>query len=185
MPPRFGYGSSRSLLAVFLLALTCLACGRSQDRSAGEQRAPSDGGSLENGVYAILREASVRDSAHVAGRLYAILPYEAKYSEADADDPVIYVAIDTTSWVPLILEGAPEARPDGKGRTLLGVTLAREYVKAFEEFTTRHLGGSVAIVLDGEIVTMHKIRSIIREGKVQITRCDDNACEVLFAKLSK
>jgi hypothetical protein len=41
------------------------------------------------------------------------------------------------------------------------------------------------MVVDGEIVTVHKIRSIITGGKVQITRCTDNACEVIRSKLVK
>jgi hypothetical protein len=132
-----------------------------------------------------LIEAASPDSARVAGRAHVVLPYDDRYSEPSERGPRTYVAIDTTSWVPLILEGLPEARPDGSGRTLLGVTLQERYVKPLEDFTTRHLGGRVAILLDGEIVTMHKIRAIIREGKIQITRCDDNACEVLFTKLTR
>lgn len=48
-----------------------------------------------------------------------------------------------------------------------------------------HLWGKIAMVVDGEIVTRHKIRSVITGGKLQITRCVDNACEVIRAKLVK
>jgi hypothetical protein len=39
--------------------------------------------------------------------------------------------------------------------------------------------------LDGELVTVRKVRSLIREGKMQMTRCDDSACEALRARLAK
>jgi len=58
-------------------------------------------------------------------------------------------------------------------------------VKRAEAFTRAHQGGRMAMVIDGEIVTLHKVRSVITDGKVQITRCTDNACEVLRSKLAK
>jgi hypothetical protein len=38
---------------------------------------------------------------------------------------------------------------------------------------------------DGEIVTLHKIRTVVTGGKLQITRCTDDACVVIRAKLMK
>jgi hypothetical protein len=212
-PRRRGLRLAR-LLALGFFLLATLACGRSEQRAssgrdgrepaaglhAGEGGpAPSDSARavrppfpaatadrrLRDGVYPVLREAASADSAHDPERAHVVLPYDDRYSEPAERSPRTYVALDTTSWVPMILEGSPERRPDGSGRTLLGVTLDRRYAKLLEAFTTRHLGGRIAIVLDDEIVTMHKIRSVIREGKVQITRCDDNACEVLYSKLTR
>jgi preprotein translocase subunit SecD len=68
---------------------------------------------------------------------------------------------------------------------ILRVKLKKKYAQRLEDFSRRHLGGTVAIVLDGEIVTLHKVRSVVSGGQVQITRCSDNACEVLKAKLTK
>ncbi len=114
-----------------------------------------------------------------------MLLYDKKYTDADQNEPNKYVAIDTTSFVPLAIEGAPEMKKDGKGMSLLSVTLARENVEQVEDFTRAHLGGRVAIIFDGEIVTLHKVRTIIEGGKLQITRCTDNACEILRTKLAK
>ncbi len=140
---------------------------------------------LHNGLYAVLSEATTPDSANVIERPHIVLPYDRKYTGSDISEPRTYVAIDTSSWVPLILEGQPEATRNGTGRALLSVTLAREYVKSLEDFTTKHLGDRAAVILDGEVITMHKVRSIIREGKMQITRCDDNACDVLRSRLAR
>jgi preprotein translocase subunit SecD len=65
------------------------------------------------------------------------------------------------------------------------VSLARKNVKRAETFTRAHLGGRIAMVVDGEIVTLHKIRTVITDGKVQIARCTDNACDVIYSKLVK
>jgi len=108
-----------------------------------------------------------------------------KYTDSGPDEQVKYVAIDTVSFVPLILETAPETKKDGSGKTILSGALQKEYAKMLEAFTRAHLGGEIGIVVDGEIVTLHKIRSVILGGQFQITRCTDNACEVLRNKLTK
>ncbi len=141
--------------------------------------------SLRNGFYAVLRDSLTEEGAQSENPHASVLLYDKKYADADPGKPVRYVAIDTSSFVPLILEGAPDARKDVGGKTLLSVTIKEEYVKTVEEFSRAHLGGEVAILLDGEIVTIHKVRSVITGGKIQITRCSDNACEVLRAKLAK
>jgi preprotein translocase subunit SecD len=73
------------------------------------------------------------------------------------------------------------SQPDGRIR--LQVALAAEEIPTLETFTRRHVGGRAAIILDGEIVTVHKVRSVIPDGRLQISRCSDRACERIMAKL--
>ncbi len=160
-------------LVAAALLLAAIAC-------AGADSAPP----LRNGVYAVLKEAPAAEQAQVKGVNHAVLLYDRKYSETDRNQPAKYVAIDTASFVPLVLAGPPDAKTDDRGWTLLSVKLAREHVKTLEDFTRAHLNGTVAIVLGGEIITLHKVRSVITGGDVQITRCYDNACQVLRAKLT-
>jgi preprotein translocase subunit SecD len=68
---------------------------------------------------------------------------------------------------------------------MLMVRLAPERVKALEDFTRAHLGGEVATMVDGNIVTMQTVRSVISDGQAHISRCFGNACEVLRVKLAK
>jgi len=140
---------------------------------------------IPNGFYAVLSEASSRAEVRADGIPNIVLVYDGKYVDSSQTVSPSFVVLDAASFVPLILEGPPTTSRDGNGRTLLGVTLSRRYIKTLEDFTKAHLGGRVAIELDGEIITMHKIRSVISEGKVQITRCYDNACSVLLSKLAK
>jgi preprotein translocase subunit SecD len=140
---------------------------------------------IPNGFYAVLSEGSSRDKVRTDSVPNIVLLYDGKYVDSSQTASPSFVALDTVSFVPLILEGSPTASKDGNGRTLLGVTLSRKYIRRLEDFTKAHLGGRVAIVLDGEIITMHKIRSVISEGKIQITRCYDNACELLLSKLTR
>lgn len=41
----------------------------------------------------------------------------------------------------------------------------------------------VALVIDGDALTMHKIKEPLTSGQLQITRCNDNACERLYITL--
>jgi preprotein translocase subunit SecD len=95
------------------------------------------------------------------------------------------VAIDSCSYVPLIIEGTPQTQPDGRGKSVLLVSLKEENAKMLEDFTRSHLGGRVATVVDGEIISLNKIRAVIVGGNLQMTRCTDNACEIIRAKLIK
>src|ERR1035441_8664780 len=126
----------------------------------------ADSASLANGVYAVLREGVTPAEARPGNLPPVTLLYRQKYSESDRNEPPRYVALDPSSFVPLVLAEPPEARKDDRGWTLLHVTFAPEQVKTLATFTRAHLGGGVAIVIDGEIITMHKVRSVIEDGRV-------------------
>jgi hypothetical protein len=52
-----------------------------------------------------------------------------------------------------------------------------------KDFTTRHLGKSAAMIVSGELVSVHRIRSVIAAGKLQITSCGADVCWALHSKL--
>ena len=147
--------------------------------------AADDPQTLEDGVYAVIREASTQAAARAGVVSDVVLPHDAtKYTGESKSGSLVYLALETSSFVPLILEKPPDAHKDERGWTTLDVTLARQHAKTLENLTRTHLGGKVAVVLDGQIVTTHKVRSVISEGNVKITRCFDDACEVLRRKLT-
>ena len=149
------------------------------------QREDDKSHSLRNGFYAILREGLTPEEVRMDDVPHAVLVYDRQYSELDKNEPPKYVAIDTSFFVPLVMAGSPDTQVDDRGWTLLSVTLAREYVKTLEEFTRVPLNGKIAIVLGGEIITMHKVRTVLRDGRAQITRCSDDACQTSLLKLAQ
>jgi hypothetical protein len=64
-----------------------------------------------------------------------------------------------------------------------GMQLAPEQIVPLEKFTRRHVGQQVAIVIGDRVVTVHKVREPIVGDRLQITRCTDNGCDVLFSAL--
>jgi len=184
----------RVLLAVASAGLLCTAMkggprggdtAVSEDPAKAANHQADNPRSLPNGVYAVLREGLTPEEVQLGKVPHRIFLYDRKYSESYKNEPSKYVALDTSFFVPLILAGPPDTEKDDRGWTLLNVTLAREHVKSLENFTRVHLGGNVAIVVDGEIITMHKVRTVIKDGRAQITRCRDDACQVLRVKLAK
>jgi hypothetical protein len=55
--------------------------------------------------------------------------------------------------------------------------------KALERLTSECLDWHITIVLGGEVVTMHKVRQVNRDGDVQITSCAAGAANYLLEQL--
>jgi len=140
------------------------------------------GSALADGMYAVMRDAPTAEEVGGPGNPHRAIRYDQRSASGGQEEPR-YLALQSSSFVPLILEIPPDAHLQDDGRTYLTVTLASQYVKTLEDFTRAHLGGKVAIVVDGDVVTMHKVRTVIDGGKLQITRCTDNACELIRSKL--
>jgi hypothetical protein len=96
---------------------------------------------IPNGFYAVLSEESSREKARSDSIPNIVLVYDGKYVDSSQTASPSYVALDTVSFVPLILEDSPTTKKDGNGRTLLGVALSKQYVRTLEDFTKAHLGG--------------------------------------------
>jgi hypothetical protein len=152
----------------FLLAAALAACTHA--------RASAPAGSMPNGLYKVLAYPAAREGPPA-------VRYDPKLADPARSDSVKWVTLDTSDYVPLVLETKPRAIGQADGRIGLEITLAKEHVPTLEGFTRRNVGGLAAVVLDGEIVTVHKERAIITDGRMQITRCTDRACEKLLTKL--
>jgi preprotein translocase subunit SecD len=98
----------------------------------------------------------------------------------DNEDAHIRFLIDTTEYVPLELDKAPvsEAQTEQKKKLMLSLTPSASEI--LKNFSSRHVMQKVVIVVNGEALTMHKVREPITSGQLQITRCTDNACEKLY-----
>jgi hypothetical protein len=179
--------STLSQVILFSALMLIFGCVNQTTGKAPKQSEPTaNGASLQNGIYAVLSEASTPEQAKVKGIVNVILPYDHdKYSDVVYNEPLIYVAIDPNSYVPLVFEKAPQVQKDGRGKSVLLVSLKQGNTKMLEDFTRAHLGNLVATVVDGEIISLNKIRAVITGGQLQMTRCTDNACEIIRAKLVK
>jgi preprotein translocase subunit SecD len=83
----------------------------------------------------------------------------------------------------LDLAGEPKAVKEGTEVLRMFLKLQPKAATALERLTRDRLGRQVTIVVGGEVVTMHKIREIIKGGEMQITCCAAGAANYLLEQL--
>lgn len=93
------------------------------------------------------------------------------------------LVLDTTNFVPLELATEPELIPQTENKKKIQLSFSRLASERLASFTSNNLMKEAALVVDGEALTVHKIRAAITGGKMEITRCGDNACEKIYVAL--
>ena len=138
---------------------------------------------MEDGFYSVVRQEALESSSTQLEEGQHLNPYGPSFLNDD-EEPV-NVVVESDDFVPLTLKEQPSKRPDTTERTQfwLGVQLTDQAAVKFEGFTRDHLGGTVAIVVGGKVVTMHRIKDVIKGGNIQISRCGDAGCQILFREL--
>jgi hypothetical protein len=180
--------ATTAIALVWPVVATAAQQGHVSDSNAADGSAQPSAerhGSIADGAYAVLREGPTRTEVDQEKAPHFALYYDYKYIDSEPKPAPKYVALDSSSFVPLILARPPEIKGEYRGHPILSLAIAPEHVKLLENFTRAHLGGSVAIVIDQEIITISKIRSVIADGEVLISRCTDDACQILRIKLTK
>jgi hypothetical protein len=148
-------------------------------RPAPEPRAPP------NGFYLVLRQGAKPGDVGPARAGERLVVNRHPYEKAEDRGPPRYLAVHRVPDVPLALKEGPEGTKDDSGSLRIRFRLAPEAARKLERLTRGHQGGEVAVILGGEVVTAHKIRSVIADGRVQITCCAPGSCEFLLKSLQQ
>jgi preprotein translocase subunit SecD len=141
---------------------------------------------LINGLYLVLRDAENSKSLEPAAASERILIDDGHLLEPtqpNLPDKPRFVVLSTEHFIPINLAHRPTKKVDAQGKKQLLLELAKSQVVPLETFTRENCGRSVAIVIGNQVVTVHKVREPIKGGKMQITRCTDNGCDVLYTEL--
>lgn len=110
-----------------------------------------------------------------------------KYNSAFSDyapDGINRVSVFTNEFVPFELAKKPELSQLGADKSALNITMTAEASAQLEVFSRNRIMKEVALIIDGEALTMNKIRATITGGQLQLTRCSDNVCEKLLVKIN-
>jgi len=137
---------------------------------------------LEDGIYLILRSGFNQDSLLPLEKGEHLITFNKEFLEK-TDHDAEYIVVNQIDFVELRLKHKPttEVQEDKRKNLLLSMTeQAKEELAVFSE---KQLGQMTTIVVGGEALTMHRFRSVIDGGLLQVTRCNDNACEMLFEEL--
>lgn len=135
----------------------------------------------EDGIYHVLK--TYEDSSLIPETHGPIIFYNTRLLDSNNQDQPSWFEIDTVDFVPMKLKAAPEGIEQEDKRINLLLSLTDTTGQILEKFTEKYVDERIAIVIGGDAVTIHKIREKIIGGKLQITRCTDNACEKLLIEL--
>jgi preprotein translocase subunit SecD len=138
---------------------------------------------LADGVYAVLRESLKEKDLLPLKDGEALIVHRHRYLKKDDREPPRFLAVRSAPDVTLDLAGEPKAVKEGADMVRILLKLQPKAAKALERLTSDRLGRQVTIVIGGEVVTMHKIREVIRGGDVQITSCAAGAANYLLEQL--
>jgi len=156
-------------------ALLLAACAIASQAAAPPRQLP-------DGVYAVLRDSLTKNEVLPLRSGESLVVHRHRYLK-NADEPPRFVVVGNTPDVLLDLDGQPKAIKDGAEVVGLLLKLRPKAAEALERLTRDRVGGQVAIVIGSEVVTMHKVRGVIKGGEVQITSCAPRAAPYLLQRL--
>jgi preprotein translocase subunit SecD len=140
---------------------------------------------LSDGVYAVKRDSVDKKDVLPLGAGESLVVDRHRYVKKGDSEPPRFVVVGQAPDVALDLDGKPKAIREGKEIVGITLTLRPKAAKALERLTGDRRVRQVAIVIGGEVVTMHKVREAIKGGKVQITSCAPKAAAYLLEQLEK
>lgn len=173
---------TRQILVLLTIALMMVAGKTGQAQESNETT-----GAPENGIYLVQRWTVDRDDLFPLFENEVFFEYdESKYIELrdEEAEPVKFIALSQTEFIPFDLEQPPVMKKREDGFKLVSLTFSAEMTEKMKSFSRQFLGRQVATVVDGNIITLHKVRSVIDGGRLQITRCTDDGCELILGQLS-
>ncbi len=153
-------------------------------QALAEDKAEAPGKKLPDGVYAVLREGPKEKDVLPLKAGEALAVHRHRYLKDGDKEPPRFLAVRSAPDVLLDLAAEPKAVKEKEEvvvRVLL--KLRPKAAAALERLTRAQQGKQVAIVVGGEVVTVHKVRAVIRGGDVQITSCTPGGATYLFKQL--
>jgi len=136
-----------------------------------------------DGVYAVLRESLQEKDVLPLKDGEVLIVNRHRYLKRADHEPPRFLVVRAAQDVALDLAGEPKAVKDGDEVVRIFLKLQPKAATALERLTSDRLGKQVAIVLGGEVVTMHKVRGVIKGGEVQISNCAVGAANYLLEQL--
>lgn len=164
-----------SILPAFLLIFMAVA-GFAQEAPVAQKAAENV--SLPNGFYLILEEQADASVLQKPADDEAIVTYTLDHLGVH-DQPARHFRVKAVPDLHFSSDAKTELGDKVEGKTTLNVVLGEGNAGEFQKFTAANIDRAVAIIIGGKVVTAHKIRAEIVGGKIQITRCGDDACEQL------
>jgi hypothetical protein len=169
----------RYLAIVLLAGAAPFFCGLDQAKDSGQAPAKK----LPNGLYGVLRDGPEEKAVLPIKDGETVALHNHRYLKKDAKEPPVFLVVHTKPDVPLVLVGEPEVVKSDNGTLTFRLKLHADHAKTLEKFTRDNKGGKVAVVIGGEVVTVHHIRDVITGGDIQVSNCNAEAGAFLLKQL--
>jgi preprotein translocase subunit SecD len=174
------YDTLKIVSLLIVLATIVVGC---KKEIKNNQHRIEDGIYLLKGMGVLEKDLSFKDSE-------TIVPTNSLFEHNKLDINKFYL-IDNKEYVPLKTAKMPtisaNSNPKIEGDTIrlsqLKIELSPKYAKLLESFTTKYVNQKITIVIGEKAITKHVIREPITGGKIQISRCTDEACTVLLSEM--
>ncbi|MFZ6053061.1 hypothetical protein [Halocola ammonii] len=150
-------------------------------QSVSFQNTSSEKEKIADGFYLILN--TWQDSASAHATEGKVIRYSHDFLDENTTDQPRFIEVDTSDFVPLTLSQKPDSIEQEDKRIKLLLSMTEPASARLADYTEKHVNEMTCIVIGGKAVTMHKIREKITGGKLQISRCTDNACKHLLLEL--
>jgi preprotein translocase subunit SecD len=137
----------------------------------------------QTGFYLVRREAPAPEALPAPNADQWVARYDYKFLREEERESPKHLLLGKQPDVPLLLAKPPAKAKGAGGRTELLIELAGDGASSLERVSREHIGEQVAFVINGEVVSTHTIRGVIRGGEFKLSRCTDNACEFIYARL--
>jgi len=136
---------------------------------------------LNDGLY-VVDKLEIKKGYKEKSKQKQIVHFNPQFTLENPDEygPIV---IWKNDYVPLDLSKEPETQQQTDEKKLLLLKLTDKASEKLKAFSTKNLMKHVAIIVNGEVLTVHKIKEPLTSGFMQITRCNDNACEQLYKVL--
>jgi hypothetical protein len=148
-----------------------------------QDKTPVSPKKLPDGVYAVLRDSLEEKDVLPLKDGEVLVVHRHRYLTKVDKEPPRFLVVRPAPDVDLALVSAPKAVKEGEEVVRLLLKLQPKAATALERLTSGRLGRQITIILGGEVVTMHKIREVIKGGEVQITSCAAGAANYLLEQL--
>jgi hypothetical protein len=148
-----------------------------------DDKTPPSPKKVPDGVYAVLRESLKKEDVLPLKEGEVLVVHHARYLKEDNKEPPHFLVVHSAPDVVLDLASKPKALKEGTEVVRISLKLQPKAATALERLTRDHLGRQLTIVLGEEVVTMHKIREVIKGGHAQISCCAAGSANYLLEQL--
>lgn len=167
---------SACVLAALISGSTCIS-------AFAQDKKPAPPKKLPVGAYVVLRESRKEKEVLPLKDGEALVVNRHRYVKKEDREPLLFVVVRSAPDVEFDLAEKPKAVKEGADVVSILLKLKPKAAVALERVTANGRNKQIAIVLDGEVVTIHKIRQVIKGGEVQISSCAAGGAKYLLEQL--